>query len=371
MMGLLLILGGGDDDGPVQQVERHSMRGGVAGAPDLCNSSVCRHHNHRSHVVLHGAVEEGEALHVQHVNLVDEKHPRGNFRLPLFSPFRHLGVDLVPHLRFDLSCISTKKSEESLSPRINHIDLVQSDSVNHLFPLLKFSLWTLDKPRASPRSVIIPGSCKTPSQSCDLAGRLVDGDHVPCLHLLLDHRLDHLVAQVVYSFHFCCLEGQLSHLSPSAGGRSINLDFNNFPLNYLGLFADSHTNAFPERLSQCLCFTHFQGKYLRACHRSEGSVCAQGLCNTHGNCSFSCARCSSYQDSASGNFSFFDHLHNNASSPTRGCLTHHALRHRSWVKGVIKAETSDVTVGANPFDPCNFPDFSHLGSSYSGHLSAF
>ena len=27
------------------------------------------------------------------------------------------------------------------------------------------------------------------------------------------------------------------------------------------------------------------------------------------------------------------------------------LRHRSWVKGVIEAETSDVTVGANPFDP--------------------
>ena len=27
------------------------------------------------------------------------------------------------------------------------------------------------------------------------------------------------------------------------------------------------------------------------------------------------------------------------------------LRNRPWVKGVIKAETSDVTVGANPFDP--------------------
>ena len=27
------------------------------------------------------------------------------------------------------------------------------------------------------------------------------------------------------------------------------------------------------------------------------------------------------------------------------------LRNRSWVKGVIKAETSDVTVGADPFDP--------------------
>merc|ERR1719318_151272 len=246
---LLLILCGGDDDGSVQQVERHSMRGGVTGAPDLCNSSVCRHHNHRSHVVLHGAVEEGEALHVQHVNLVNEKHPRSNFCLPLFSPFRHFGVNLVPHPRFDLSCITTEESEESLSPRINHIDLVQSDSVYHLLPLLKFSLWTLDKPRTSPRSVIIPGSCKTPSQSCDLAGRLVDGDHVPRLHLLLDHRLDHLVAQVVDSFHFCCLEGQLTHLSPSAGGWSINLDFNNFSLNDLGLFADSHTNAFPERLS--------------------------------------------------------------------------------------------------------------------------
>ena len=27
------------------------------------------------------------------------------------------------------------------------------------------------------------------------------------------------------------------------------------------------------------------------------------------------------------------------------------LRNGSWVKGVVKAETSGVTVGANPFDP--------------------
>ena len=100
---------------------------------------------------------------------------------------------------------------------------------------------------------------------------------------------------------------------------------------------------------------------------TEKLLWGYNLCNTHGNCSFSCARCSGYQDSASGNFSwgnpqcydffssiyvvtrqvhdilawkkhwskptFFDHLHNNASSPTSSCLTHHALK--NWCKSIL------------------------------------
>jgi hypothetical protein len=44
---LLLVLRGGDDDGPVQQVQGHPVRRGVVRAPDLCDAP-----SHRSQVVF-------------------------------------------------------------------------------------------------------------------------------------------------------------------------------------------------------------------------------------------------------------------------------------------------------------------------------
>ena len=65
------------------------MRAGVAGAPgdqdgedhsedclvlvpDLSDAPVGGHHHHGGEVVLQRSVEEGEALHVQHVHLTEE-----------------------------------------------------------------------------------------------------------------------------------------------------------------------------------------------------------------------------------------------------------------------------------------------------------
>ena len=89
---LLLVLRGGDDDGAVQQVQGDPVRAGVAGAPggqhreeesedcgcclvlvpDLGDAPVGGHHHHGGEVILQRSVEEGEALHVQHVHLTKE-----------------------------------------------------------------------------------------------------------------------------------------------------------------------------------------------------------------------------------------------------------------------------------------------------------
>ena len=89
---LLLVLRGGDDDGAVQQVQGDPVRAGVAGAPggqhreedsehcdcylvfspDLGDAPVGGHHHHGGEVILQRSVEEGEALHVQHVHLTGE-----------------------------------------------------------------------------------------------------------------------------------------------------------------------------------------------------------------------------------------------------------------------------------------------------------
>ena len=61
---------------------------------------VSGHDHNGRHVVLEGPVEEGEALHVEHVDLVDEEHAGRYLRLALLPPLGHLGVDLVPHLQY-------------------------------------------------------------------------------------------------------------------------------------------------------------------------------------------------------------------------------------------------------------------------------
>ena len=62
------------------------------------------HDDDGRHIVLERPVEEGEALHVEHVNLVDEKHAGRNLRLALLPPFGYFRVYLVPHLHIKYYC---------------------------------------------------------------------------------------------------------------------------------------------------------------------------------------------------------------------------------------------------------------------------
>ena len=57
------------------------------------------HDDHRRHVVFQGAVEEGEALDVEHVDFVNKEDARSYLSLALFPPFRNLRVDLVSNLK--------------------------------------------------------------------------------------------------------------------------------------------------------------------------------------------------------------------------------------------------------------------------------
>lgn len=111
---LLLVLGGGNDDGPVQEVQGQTMGTGVAGAPDLGDAPVGGHHHHGGEVVLQGAVEEREALNVQHVNLVNKQNSWSNFSFSFFSPLGDLGIDLISYFRFDFPSVSAKQSKKSL-----------------------------------------------------------------------------------------------------------------------------------------------------------------------------------------------------------------------------------------------------------------
>ena len=72
----------------------------------LGNSPVGGHDEYGCHVRLQCAVEEGEALNVQHVHFVHKQHARDNLGLPLLPPLSHLGVDLFSNLALNLTCVT-------------------------------------------------------------------------------------------------------------------------------------------------------------------------------------------------------------------------------------------------------------------------
>ena len=82
------------------------MGGFVFSAPDLGNSTVGGNHQDRRHGGFERTVEPAEALHVEHVNLVDEKDPGHDRGLALLAPLGNFAVNLFADFVFDFSRVS-------------------------------------------------------------------------------------------------------------------------------------------------------------------------------------------------------------------------------------------------------------------------
>jgi hypothetical protein len=184
----------------------------VVGASDVGDASVGGEDDDGGGLAFQGPVEEGEALHVEHVDLVDEEHSGHDFSLALLSPLRHLLVDLLPHLLRDFSSGSGEQREESLRAGVDDVDLVQGDSVHHLLPLLDFALGAVHEPGLRAHRVVVGCAGEAAARLRDLARCLVDSDHVSRNDLLLLDSVDHLLAQIVNRLHLGGLEGDLAGL---------------------------------------------------------------------------------------------------------------------------------------------------------------
>lgn len=66
-----------DDKDAVEQIGRETMRSFEPGASDGGDAAVRSHHDERSQIRFEGAVEEGEALNVEHVDFVYEENLGG------------------------------------------------------------------------------------------------------------------------------------------------------------------------------------------------------------------------------------------------------------------------------------------------------
>jgi len=215
------------------------MGGQVVCASDLGDSSVGRHDDDGSLVAFKSSVQEGEALDVEHMNLIDEEDTGHDFSAALFSPLGDFLVNLLSNLGLDLTDVTCEQSHEALGARVDHIDLVEGHSVNNLLPLLELTLGALNEAGLGADIVEVGASGERATKLGDLAASLVNSDDIAGNNLLLGDSLDHLSTQVVGGFHLSGLQGDLARLG-STGNGLVNLDLDDLAFDNLSFFSDPH-----------------------------------------------------------------------------------------------------------------------------------
>mmetsp|Transcript_460 Transcript_460/g.904 ORF Transcript_460/g.904 Transcript_460/m.904 type:complete len:423 (+) Transcript_460:269-1537(+) len=139
---------GPNDDQPIKQVNGHAMGRDDVSAADGTNASVCCKDHNRAESRLQGTVEICEALNVQHVHLIDEKHARYKLCNPLVNVPVHDLVDLQSQFLCDLCLLGFEKRTHeavqvlpTLRLCICHVQIVQGYILHNFLLLVDVSLW--------------------------------------------------------------------------------------------------------------------------------------------------------------------------------------------------------------------------------------
>lgn len=238
---------------------------------------------------------------------------------------------------------------------------MESDAMHHLLPFLQLAIRALNELRLRAHRVVIPRPRERPPELRNLPRRLIDGDNVPTLHLLLPQRLDHLRPQVVHRLHLRRLQRQLPGLRRRTGHRrAVDLDLHDLALDHFGFLLDPHPDGLPERLHEGLGLGHLEGEELAAGEHGEGGLEAEGLGHAHGDGGLAGAGLAGEEDGAAGYLAVPDHLEDDAGGLAGGGLADHALGDGAGLEGGVEAQATDVGVGADALDSGQVPGLRQL-----------
>mmetsp|Transcript_6849 Transcript_6849/g.19132 ORF Transcript_6849/g.19132 Transcript_6849/m.19132 type:complete len:353 (+) Transcript_6849:536-1594(+) len=341
------------------------MRTLVLRATDLGNPSVGRNDQDGGHVGFQRPIQEGEALHIEHVHLIDEQDAGNDGGPSLLAPFGHLGIDLIPHLALDLAGISREQGQETLLPGIDDINLVQTYGVDDLLSLLQLPLWTLHEASLGPHGIVVSAAAEGTAELADLSAGLVNGDNVAGRHLLLGEGVDHLGPEVVHGLHLRRAEGETSALlEPTPRGAllggsdgGIDLNFHHLALDDFGLLEYPNADGPAEGLRQHLRLGHFQAEHLRSAQGGEGGVLPELLGQPHGDGGLARAGLAGEEDGPAADLALPDHPVDDADGPAGGGLADHPLgAARAGFESIVQTESPNVRMRPDPLQPGELPD---------------
>lgn len=117
---------------------------------DFGDPPIGGHHENGRHVVLERAVQKGEALNVEHVDLVYEKDTWHNLSLPFFPPLPHFGVDLLSNFVPDLPRVPREEGEKALGSGGGNVG---RGDISWYYLVLRIHIFIFFTPPSSPRYV--------------------------------------------------------------------------------------------------------------------------------------------------------------------------------------------------------------------------
>mmetsp|Transcript_899 Transcript_899/g.1484 ORF Transcript_899/g.1484 Transcript_899/m.1484 type:complete len:236 (-) Transcript_899:438-1145(-) len=171
------------------------MRCQHIGAADGAHASVGGEHHDGGQRGLQGAVEESEALNIQHVHLINKEHTGHEFGHALVDVTVHHTVDLRTKLFGDFRLLRLGQLAHhgqnilaSLGTRIRHIEIMQSHILHDLLLFVHISFWY--------RHIFIRLQIKFTGIHVRAAHALhgavvgLDVDHIAHAHFLLLQRLE-------------------------------------------------------------------------------------------------------------------------------------------------------------------------------------
>merc|ERR1719159_1841702 len=98
------------------------------------------------------------------MDFVDEQHAWNDVRLSVFTPLRHLRVDLLAHFVLDLAGVSREESQETLGPRVDDVNLMQRHRVHNFLALLQLTLRALHETRRWAHRIVVARSRKATAE---------------------------------------------------------------------------------------------------------------------------------------------------------------------------------------------------------------
>jgi len=118
---------------------------------NFANTSVGGQDDDRSEIALKGSVQVGEALNIEHVDLIDEQDTWNKLGNTVIYVFVHNFVDFKSQLLSDFGFLwsvdlthQRKEIVSTLRLGVSHIEIMKGNILNDFFLLVNISLWNWD-----------------------------------------------------------------------------------------------------------------------------------------------------------------------------------------------------------------------------------
>mmetsp|Transcript_3118 Transcript_3118/g.5841 ORF Transcript_3118/g.5841 Transcript_3118/m.5841 type:complete len:468 (-) Transcript_3118:12-1415(-) len=345
------------DEHTVQKIDGDAVGCQDVSTPDVAHSAVCGEDDDWGEGGFEGAVEEGEALDVEHVHLINEENTGDQLGDSLVNVTVNDAVDLGTEFLRNLCLLGLAHGRHhghnvlaALGLGIGGVEVVESHVLDNFLLLVHVALGEGDILLGLEIEFGAEGIA--PSDALDRAAVGLYVDDVSHGDTLL---LESVVDGRVQPQGLCALCGLEAHENVAHGSavapervlRLLGCQLDNFSLVHLLALLDAQANGATEVLHKHLGLLDLARVHLGSNHGAEGNLASELLTDTQRKGGLSSSRGSSQKQSSARHLLGLDQVNDHAASLTSLLLADESRRNRQRSAVGVEAEALDVSVDGN------------------------